>query len=88
MNPNTNRFEQLNEDPGPSIEHLKQQLKNLSPSDKGALLRPDGSPVPAHWSIYSIGELVMVKNYTFRVAYIGEQTLLLEPVAPVLVNKP
>ena len=75
MNPETNRFEELKQD-------LAEKLIQREPR----LLRPDGSPVPEHWSIFTVDEHVNVKNYTFKVAYIGEQTLLLEPVGPILVG--
>lgn len=29
------------------------------------LLRPDGTPVPKHWSVFTAGEHVVVKDYTF-----------------------
>ena len=48
--------------------------------------RPKGEPVPEHRSVFRVDEVVTVKNYTFRVAYIGEGTLLLEPVGPLLVE--
>jgi hypothetical protein len=51
------------------------------------LLRPDGSEVPEHWSVFTVGERVVVKNYTFKVAHIGESHLLLEPAGPVLVGE-
>ena len=51
----------------------------------GILLRPDGSPVPKHWSKFAVGEDVVIKDYTFRVAYIGETSILFEPVGlPVI----
>lgn len=72
MNPDTNQFEQLRE----LID---------GPMKLPTLLRPDGSPVPAHWTVLAVDEKVEVKGYTFRVAYINETTLILEPVKiPVL----
>lgn len=69
MNPDTNKFEKLEE-------------KGLF-----GLIRPDGSPVPKHWSIFTMGEEVTIKDYLFRVAYIGESAILFEPVGPqVLAN--
>lgn len=50
---------------------------------KGDLVRPDGSKVPKHWSTFRVGELVTIKDYTFKVAYIGEANILFEPVGPV-----
>jgi hypothetical protein len=52
------------------------------------LYRPDGSLVPEHWVQFQIGDLVTIKNYTFRVAYIGESTMLVEPVGPILMQSP
>ena len=79
MNPESNRFE-------PIVAALNK-LHEIDPGDEvPKLLRPDGTPVPDHWSVFTVGENVVVKNYTFKVAYIGESTLLLEPVGPVLVG--
>ena len=85
MNPDTNKFEQLIEGK-PTIDKLKKaieagQMPDLSPSGL-VLLRSDGSPVPKSWTIFRIGELVVIKDYTFRVAYIGESNILFEPVKP------
>lgn len=84
MNPDTNRFEPLEEDKE-RFERIKQHIGKLEimASDYHPnLFRPDGSPVPIHWSVFKIGELVMIKDYTFRVAYIGESNILFEPVKP------
>jgi hypothetical protein len=67
MNPETNKFELLSTG---VLPHLKQQL----------LLRPNGEPVPQHWTQFQVGECVVIKNYTFKVAYIGETVILFEPV--------
>lgn len=94
MNPETNKFELLrpdtdqNEDPGPEdIGRLQRMVQRLKESDKigprqttTALLRPNGDPVPQHWTQFQIGEHVAIKDYTFRVAYIGETSILFEPV--------
>jgi len=79
MNPDSNRFEHLEEHEGHEEHNDSEFLESIS-----LLLRPDGTPVPKHWSIFKIGENVVVNNYTFKVAYIGESTLLLEPVSPVI----
>ena len=53
----------------------------IDPSESlASLLRPNGEPVPQHWTQFQIGECVVIKNYTFRVAYIGETAILFEPV--------
>ena len=62
------------------------KLEALHEGLTGKLLRPDGSEVPKHWSTFKLDEHVVVKGYTFRVAYIGESNILLEPVGPVVVG--
>ena len=61
-----------------------RMLEKLSEGLRGLLLRPNGEPVPAHWTIFQLGELVELKGHTFRVAYFNENTVLLEP-APIPV---
>lgn len=52
------------------------------------LLRTDGSTVPDHWSTFQIDEYVAIKDYTFKVAYIGETSILFEPIGiPILQHK-
>lgn len=81
MNPETNKFEPLQ--PGESkLEKAIAKLGGKIADYHAGLLRPDGSPVPIHWSVFKIGELVTIKDYTFRVAYIGESNILFEPVKP------
>jgi len=50
------------------------------------LFRPNGKPVPGHWPIFKEGELIEIKNYTFKVAHIGESHMLLEPVGPIIIG--
>ena len=83
LNPETNKFEPLTEGK-PTINELEKAMRSgrmpdLSPTGL-VLLRPDGSPVPKSWTIFKVGELVVIKDYTFRVAYIGESNILFEPV--------
>lgn len=93
MNPDTNRFEQLTEDPGSeeqqqAFEHAAtEQLKRLvAQQNAGRLIRPDGTEVPPHWSTFQVGEEVVIKDYTFKVAYIGETAILFEPVGIPIVG--
>jgi hypothetical protein len=72
MNPYTNKFEFL--------------TPVLDPKLGKQLLRPNGEPVPEHWMVFRQGELVVLKNYTFKVAYMNEGTLVLEPAGTVLVG--
>lgn len=79
MNPETNKFEMLKQI---DEEKFKDKFaKRITEEfDPTAFVRPNGEPVPKHWSVFKEGEELVVKNYTFRVAHIGEKHLLLEPV--------
>jgi len=50
------------------------------------LLRPNGEPVPPHWCVLTVGETIVIKNYTFKICYIGETSILLEPMGIVEIN--
>lgn len=75
MNPDTNQFEQLRAWPTDEL------------SDATKLLRPNGEPVPKHWSVFKVGENVVIKDYTFCVAYMNAGTIVLEPVGPVIIGE-
>ncbi len=74
MNPDTSKFEILHEE----ISTKLHKIKNTKQTDQ--LVRPNGEPVPSHWSIFKVGEKVIIKDYTFEIKYIGETSILLEPV--------
>ena len=74
MNPETNKFEQL------VSEALSTIRKNQG------LVRPNGEPVPPHWPVFTEGELVTIKDYTFKVAHCGESYMVLEPTGPLEVK--
>lgn len=89
MNPDTNRFEQLREaTDGESVTHRqnREALERMLQGAKSTLVRPNGEPVPAHWSTFTVGERVVIKDYTFKVVYIGETNIMFEPVGPVVVG--
>ena len=70
-----------------SLRRIKDFVdKNTKGANWEPLLRPDGTPVPDHWCIFSVDEHVVIKGYTFVIRYIGETSILLEPVGPVLVT--
>ena len=73
MNPDTNELEALRK----VADELTGEI---------SLLRPNGEPVPKHWSTFKVDETVVVKSYTFRVAYINEGAIMLEPVGPVIID--
>jgi hypothetical protein len=89
MNPETNQFEILRnlsdderKEQAKALETLKEVFGEFHPN----LLRPNGEPVPKTWTIFKVGEEVMIKGYTFKVAYIGEKVILFEPVGPVVIK--
>ena len=71
MNPETGKLEAL----------LTSTFVNATTT----LLRPNGEPVPSHWTIFSTGETVVLKDHTFKIVYMNEQTMILEPV-PLELN--
>ncbi|MDD5542920.1 MAG: hypothetical protein PHX83_07065 [Acidobacteriia bacterium] len=52
------------------------------------LVRPNGEPVPKHWTQFTVGENVVIKDYTFKVAYVGETSILFEPVDARIIGEP
>jgi hypothetical protein len=99
MDPDSNKFVPLTKlDEGTATALIRQQqelqkslLKVAGTPDPGALsglVLPDGKPVPSHWAIFTVGEDVVIKGYTFRVAYVGETSILFEPIGlPILGDK-
>ena len=81
MNPETNHFEPLTAASADLENKLRQQL-----GDTTRLLRPDGSPVPDHWTQFHDNEHVVIKGYTFKVRAVGETYILFEPVGPTLIS--
>jgi len=85
MNPTTNKFEHLI-----SEAYAEESLRAIQERGEkivNSLLRPNGEPVPEHWSVFIEGELVTIKNSTFKVAHIGESHMLLEPAGPLLLGE-
>lgn len=93
MNPDTNTLEHLMtakelEEHSKQLEDKANRLwKAYSGVGEAQLYRPNGEPVPKHWSVFREGQHVVVENYTFKVAHIGEKHLLLEPVGPVVLGE-
>ncbi len=86
VNPDTNRIEPLIEADDETSERLAALNRELRDYHVD-ILRLDGSPVPKHWTILKQGELIDIKGYTFKIVYIGETSILLEPVSPVIVTQ-
>jgi hypothetical protein len=80
MNPETNKFEPLHEES--FRDKFAEEISKLE--DNISLFRPDGTKVPKNWTIFTVGELVEIKHYTFKVAYINESTIIFEPVSSII----
>jgi len=102
MDPDSNKFvplSQTSSNPsGDAKREIQQELLKMQeqmlkqggtpdPEALTTLVLPDGKPVPSHWAIFTVGEDVVIKGYTFRVAYVGETSLLFEPVGLPIVGK-
>lgn len=91
MNPETNMFERLTAKE--EMESLRDKMSKMRSEINGpdhtepVLLRPDGTPVPKHWTQFKVDERVVIKGYTFKVAHIGESHILFEPVGPLIVGE-
>jgi hypothetical protein len=94
MNPETNKFEYLTKMFGKDEEHAESLAEELGKLQgeyvdpfKATLIRPDGTPVPKHWSIFQVDENYVINDYTFKCKYIGETSILFEPVGPIEIGK-
>jgi len=79
MNPETNKFEMLD----PIVKEDNERLEKIF----GEILRPNGKIVPKHWSIFQVDENYVINDYTFKCKYIGETSILFEPVGPIQIGK-
>ena len=72
-----------------SSTKAKQQIQLLIDEKyKGSVLvRPNGTPIPKHLSILQVDEKIVIKDYTFKVAYMNDTTLVLEPVGPIIIGE-
>ena len=62
-------------------EIIKESSNTVNPLHPD-LVKLDGSPIPKSAIIFKIGELIEIKGYTYRLAYMNENTLVSEPVRP------
>ncbi len=84
INTQTNKIEMLlHPSTSESGALFARRMRSLASGHSG-LLRPNGEPVPAHWPVFTVGELVVVKGCTLRVAHINESGVLLEPASPIV----
>lgn len=55
---------------------IAEQLKRLVP----LVVSPTGKPLSKNRTLFTTGELVTLKESTFKVVYLNDSTLVLEPV--------
>lgn len=88
VNPDTGKIEMLHRFLGARVRAGRPVFTFGHSVNPLGLLRPNGEPVPAHWSVFTVGQLVEVEGCTMRVAHINESGVLLEPVSPVVGDAP
>ncbi len=66
---------------------LKKFEKDFSDANYNNLFGPDNKRIPNHKVYLKAGEMVVIKNYTFEIKYVGDTSILLEPVSPVIAKK-
>ena len=44
-------------------------------------------PATARLPVFMVGELIVLKDVTFEIVYVGESTLLLEPAEPAIITE-
>jgi len=88
VNPKSNKFEQLRKADWAEQQEkmLSEQLRQITAAQeelvRGShqLVRPNGEPVPKHWAVFTVGERVVLKDYTFEVVDISEDRILFKPM--------
>ncbi len=65
----------------PADEAMAKKLAGLEGAYND-LVSVDGLPIPKHHIIFKLGELVTIKDATFKVVYIGSDCLTVETVKP------
>lgn len=89
MNPETNKLEPLQlKELQQALDRVEKKQSAAELAELGQLLRPDGTPVPKHWSLFIVDETYVINGYRFKCAYIGETSILFEPVGPIIVGEP
>ena len=100
INPDINMIEMLKEaidSDGKVRKEMELKILDIPPrslpdgfvyqdANTGNLVRHDGRPIPKHWSIFREDELVIIKDYTFKVVYINESSITFEPISPLITN--
>lgn len=65
------------------VQNLRDSILEKEIAGLPIIVKPDGSPFPHHMSILKIGDMVPIRGQTFKVAYVGETSVLLEPMGPL-----
>lgn len=47
---------------------------------RSALIRPNGEQIPQFWSLFQVGEKVVIKNHVFQIEYVGEDIMLIKSI--------
>lgn len=64
------------------VQDLRDSVLETQIAGIPVIVKPDGKPFPHHKSILKEGDWIPIKGQSFRVAYVGETSVLLEPMGP------
>lgn len=87
LNRETNKIEPVTAINDSALEEQFAALRDKASDFHPGFVRADGSPVPKTWALFKVGELVVVKDNTFRVAHFNESSVILEPANPVIGDR-
>jgi hypothetical protein len=82
MDPNSNRFKEIyNQDDTKDCENQLSSIhKEIDKLNRSQLVTKDGDPIPDHWIIFQVDKVYEINGYSFKCKYIGETSILFEPV--------
>lgn len=79
LNRETNKIEPVTEVDDALLAEKMARLQLQDDAFHPGIVRADGSPVPKTWALFKVGELVVLKDNTFKVAHFNESCVVLEP---------
>jgi len=68
------------------LEQANIAMAAPGPANPYEIFKPNGKPVPAHWAAFQPNEMLTIKNHSFKVAYIGNDCMVLEPLGVIEIS--
>ena len=78
----TGKITQLTTNDPAEATRISDDIKKLEQAMTKVLVTKDGKPIPKHAIVFRVDELIVIKGYTYRVAYFNESSITFEPVKP------